>query len=195
MPPCFQQTYEETFEIEKENLKRDIDILNQVSSNKYIFLEAEDKELQFEGVDFIGIPKDAPVDIYKYIFIDRKTSNKYDKREFIIFELYYQYEDEAKKESWSLKAPNNNNNVFLVVFIDREQVITISKKEMINSLNVLEEVRPDLIKITEEYNAKGKRVKKYIVSLPINHAYVRSMKPNIYHKFNIEGEDAFIKIN
>ena len=195
MPPCFQQTYEETFEIEKENLKRDIDILNQVSNNKFIFLEAEDKELQFEGVDFIGIPKDAPVDIYKYIFIDRKTSNKYDKREFIIFELYYQYEDEAKKESWSLKAPNNNNNVFLVVFIDREQVITISKKEMINSLNVLEEVRPDLIKITEEYNAKGKRVKKYIVSLPINHAYVRSMKPNIYHKFNIEGEDAFIKIN
>ena len=133
MPPCFQQTYEETFEIEKENLRRDIDILNQVSNNKYIFLEAEDKELQFEGVDFIGIPKDAPVDVLKYIFIDRKTSNKYDKREFIIFELYYQYEDEAKKESWSLKAPNSNN-VFLVVFIDREQVITISKKEMIKRI-------------------------------------------------------------
>ena len=195
MPPCFQQTYEETFEIEKENLKRDIDILSQVSNNKFIFLEAEDKELQFEGVDFIGIPKDAPVDTFKYIFIDRKTSNKYDKREFIIFELYYQYEDEAKKESWSLKAPNNNNNVFLVVFIDREQVITISKKEMINSLNVLEEVRPDLIKVTEEYNSKGKRVKKYIVSLPINHAYVKSMKPNIYHKYIIDGEDVFIKIN
>ena len=194
MPPCFQQTYEETFEIEKENLKRDINILNQVSSNKYIFYEAEDKELQFEGVDFIGIPKDAPVDTFKYIFIDRKTSNKYDKREFITFELYYQYGNGAKKESWSLKAPNSNN-VFLVVFIDREQVITISKREMINSLNVLEEVRPDLIKITEEYNVKGKRVKKYIVSLPINHAYVRSMKPNIYHKFNIDGEDAFIKIN
>ena len=96
MPP-YQQTYEETFEIEKENLKRDIDILSQVSNNKFIFLEAEDKELQFEGVDFIGIPKDAPVDTFKYIFIDRKTSNKYDKREFIIFELYYQYEDEAKK--------------------------------------------------------------------------------------------------
>ena len=193
MPP-YQQTYEETFEIEKENLRRDIDILNQVSNNKYIFLEAEDKELQFEGVDFIGIPKDAPVDTFKYIFIDRKTSNKYDKREFITFELYFQYGNGAKKESWSLKAPNSNN-VFLVVFIDREQVITISKKEMINSLNVLEEVRPDLIKVTEEYNSKGKRVKKYIVSLPINHAYVKSMKPNIYHKFNIDGEDAFIKIN
>ena len=87
MPP-YQQTYEETFEIEKENLKRDIYILNQVSNNKYIFLEAEDKELQFEGVDFIGIPKDAPVDTYKYIFIDRKTSNKYDSRKSIIFELY-----------------------------------------------------------------------------------------------------------
>ena len=194
MPPCFQQTYEETFEIEKENLRRDKGILNQVSNNKYIFLEAEDKELQFEGVDFIGIPKDAPVDVFKYIFIDRKTSNKYDKREFITFELYYQYGDKAKKESWSLKAPNSNN-VFLVVFIDREQVITISKREMINSLNVLEEVRPDLIKVTEEYNAKGKRVKKYIVSLPINHAYVKSMKPNIYHKFEVNGEDAFIKIN
>ena len=193
MPP-YQQTYEETFEIEKENLRRDIDILNQVSNNKYIFLEAEDKELQFEGVDFIGIPKDAPVDTFKYIFIDRKTSNKYDKREFITFELYFQYGNGAKQESWSLKAPNSNN-VFLVVFIDREQVITISKKEMINSLNVLEEVRPDLIKVTEEYNSKGKRVKKYIVSLPINHAYVKSMKPNIYHKFNIDGEDAFIKIN
>ena len=193
MPP-YQQTYEETFEIEKENLRRDIDILNQVSNNKYIFLEAEDKELQFEGVDFIGIPKDAPVDTFKYIFIDRKTSNKYDKREFITFELYFQYGNGAKKESWSLKAPNSNN-VFLVVFIDREQVITISKKEMINSLNVLEEVRPDLIKVTEEYNSKGKRVKKHIVSLPINHAYVKSMKPNIYHKFDVDGEDAFIKIN
>ena len=155
MPPCFQQTYEETFEIEKENLKRDIDILNQVSNNKFIFLEAEDKELQFEGVDFIGIPKDAPVDTFKYIFIDRKTSNKYDKREFITFELYYQYGDGAKKESWSLKAPNGEN-VFLIVFIDREQVISISKRNMINSLRVLEEIRPDLIKVTEEYNAKGK---------------------------------------
>lgn len=37
MPP-YQQTYEETFEIEKNNLKRDIDILNQVSNNKYIFI-------------------------------------------------------------------------------------------------------------------------------------------------------------
>ena len=193
MPP-FTQTYEETFEIEKENLKRDIDILNQVSNNKYIFLEAEDKELQFEGVDFIGIPKDAPVDTYKYIFIDRKTSNKYDKRDFITFELYYQYGDIAKKESWSLKAPNSKNT-FLVVFIDREQVITISKKEMINSLNILEELRPDLIKVTEEYNIKGKRVKKYIVSLPTNHAYVKSMKPNIYHKYVIDGEDVFIKVN
>ena len=193
MPP-YQQTYEETFEIEKENLKRDIYILNQVSNNKYIFLEAEDKELQFEGVDFIGIPKEAPVDTYKYIFIDRKTSNKYDKRDFIIFELYYQYEDGAKKESWSLKAPNSEN-LFLIVFIDREQVISVSKRNMINSLRVLEEVRPDLIKVTEEYNSKGKRVKKHIVSLPINHSYVKSMKPNIYHKFNVNGEDAFIKIN
>ena len=83
MPP-YQQTYEETFEIEKNNLKRDIDILNQVSNNKYIFLQAEDEELQFEGVDFLGIPKDAPIDTNKYIFIDRKTSNKYDKREFIV---------------------------------------------------------------------------------------------------------------
>ena len=193
MPP-YQQTYEETFEIEKENLKRDINILNQVSSNKYIFYEAKDIELQYEGVDFIGIPKDAPVDTYKYIFIDRKTSNKYDKREFITFELYYQYGDKAKKESWSLKAPNSKNT-FLVVFIDREQVITISKKEMINSLRVLEEIRPDLIKVTEESNIKGKKVKKYIVSLPINHAYVKAMKPNIYHKFDVNGEDAFIKIN
>ena len=193
MPP-YQQTYEETFEIEKENLRRDIDIINQISNNKYIFYEAEALELQYEGVDFIGIPKGAPVDVLKYIFIDRKTSNKYDKRDFIIFELYYQYGDGAKKESWSLKAPNSKNT-FLVVFIDREQVITISKKEMINSLNVLEELRPDLIKVTEEYNSKGKRVKKYIVSLPINHAYVKSMKPNIYHKFDVNGEDAFIKIN
>ena len=193
MPP-YQQTYEETFEIEKENLRRDIDIINQISNNKYIFYEAEALELQYEGVDFIGIPKDAPVDVLKYIFIDRKTSNKYDKRDFIIFELYYQYGDGAKKESWSLKSPNSKN-LFLVVFIDREQVITISKKEMINSLRVLEELRPDLIKVTEEYNSKGKRVKKYIVSLPINHAYVKSMKPNIYHKFDVNGEDAFIKIN
>ena len=86
MPP-YQQTYEETFEIEKENLKRDIDILNQISDNKYIFFEAEALELQYEGVDFIGIPKDAPVNTYKYIFVDRKTSNKYDKREFITIEL------------------------------------------------------------------------------------------------------------
>lgn len=194
MPP-YQQTYEETFEIEKENLKRDIDILNQVSNNKYIFLEAEDKELQFEGVDFIGIPKDAPIDTSKYIFIDRKTSNKYDKREFIVFELYSQYGTGSRYKSWSLKEPSINLDKFLVVFIDREQVITISKKEMINSLNVLEELRPDLIKVTEEYNSKGKRVKKYIVSLPINHAYVKSMKPNIYHKYVIDGEDVFIKIN
>ena len=193
MPP-YQQTYEETFEIEKENLKRDIFILNQVSNNKYIFLEAEDKELQFEGVDFLGIPKDAPIDTSKYIFIDRKTSNRYDKRDFIIFELYYQYGDGAKKESWSLKAPNSKNT-FLVVFIDREQVITISKKEMINSLNVLEELRPDLIKVNDEVNIHGKKVKKYIVSLPINHGYVKSMQPNIYHKFNIDGEEAFIKVN
>ena len=194
MPP-YQQTYEETFEIEKANLKRDIDILNQVSNNKYIFLQAEDEELQFEGVDFLGIPKDAPIDTNKYIFIDRKTSNKYDKREFIVFELYSQYGNGAKYKSWSLKEPYINLDRFLVVFIDREQVITISKKEMINSLKVLEEVRPDLIKVTEEYNSKGKRVKKYIVSLPINHAYVKSMKPNIYHKFNVNGEDAFIKVN
>ena len=193
MPP-FTQTYEETFEIEKENLKRDIDILNQISNNKYIFFEAEALELQYEGVDFIGIPKDAPVDVSQYIFIDRKTSNKYDKREFIIFELYYEYEGSSKKESWSLKSPNGEN-VFLIVFIDREQVISISKRNMINSLRVLEEIRPDLIKVTEEYNAKGKRVKKHIVSLPLNHAYVKNMYPNIYHKFNINGEDAFIKIN
>ena len=194
MPP-YQQTYKETFEIEKENRNRDIDIINQISGNKYIFFEAEALELQYEGVDFIGIPKDAPVDTCKYIFIDRKTSNKYDKREFIVFELYYQYGDGDKKESWSLKVPNNKENPFLIVFIDREQVISVSKKEMINSLRVLEDLRPDLIKVTEEYNAKGKRVKKHIVSLPINHAYVKSMKPNIYHKFNVNGEDAFIKVN
>ena len=193
MPP-FTQTYEETFEIEKENLKRDIDILNQISNNKYIFFEAEALELQYEGVDFLGIPKDAPVDVSQYIFIDRKTSNKYDKREFIIFELYYEYEGSSKKESWSLKAPNGEN-VFLIVFIDREQVISVSKRNMINSLRVLEEIRPDLIKVTEEYNAKGNIVKKHIVSLPLNHAYVKNMYPNIYHKFNINGEDAFIKIN
>lgn len=194
MPP-YQQTYKETFEIEKENRNRDIDIINQISGNKYIFFEAEALELQYEGVDFIGIPKDAPVDTCKYIFIDRKTSNKYDKREFIVFELYYQYGDGDKKESWSLKVPNNKENPFLIVFIDREQVISVSKRNMINSLRVLEEIRPDLIKVTEEYNAKGKRVKKHIVSLPINHAYVKSMKPNIYHKFNVNGEDAFIKVN
>ena len=194
MPP-YQQTYEETFEIEKENFKRDIDILNQISDNKYKFFEADNIELQYEGVDFLGIPKDAPVDVLKYIFIDRKTSNKYDKRDFITFELYYQYGDGDKKESWSLKVPNNKENPFLIVFIDREQVISVSKKNMINSLRVLEEIRPDLIKVTEEYNAKGKRVKKHIVSLPINHAYVKSMKPNIYHKFDVNGEDVFIKIN
>lgn len=193
MPP-YQQTYEETLEIEKANLKRDIDILNQISNNKYKFFEADNIELQYEGVDFLGIPKDAPVDVLKYIFIDRKTSNKYDKRDFITFELYYQYEGKTKKESWSLKAPNSEN-LFLIVFIDREQVISVSKRNMINSLRVLEEVRPDLIKVTEEYNSKGKRVKKHIVSLPINHSYVKSMKPNIYHKFNVNGEDAFIKIN
>ena len=193
MPP-FTQTYEETFEIEKENLKRDIDILNQISDNKYIFFEAKDIELQYEGVDFIGIPKDAPVDTYKYIFIDRKTSNKYDKREFIIFELYYEYEGSSKKESWSLKAPNGEN-LFLIVFIDREQVISISKRNMINSLRALEEIRSDLIKVTDEVNIHGKKVKKYIVSLPINHGYVKSMQPNIYHKFNIDGEEAFIKVN
>lgn len=194
MPP-YQQTYEETFEIEKENFKRDVDILNQISDNKYKFFEADNIELQYEGVDFLGIPKDAPLDVWKYIFIDRKTSNKYDKRKFITFELYYQYGDGDKKESWSLKVPNNKENPFLIVFIDREQVISVSKKNMINSLRVLEEIRPDLIKVTEEYNAKGKRVKKHIVSLPINHAYVKSMKPNIYHKFEVNGEDAFIKIN
>lgn len=194
MPP-YQQTYEETFEIEKENLKRDIFILNQISKNKYIFLEAEDKELQFEGVDFLGIPKDNPIDTSKYIFIDRKTSNKYDKREFIVFELYYQYGDGAKKESWSLKEPYINLDKFLVVFIDREQVISISKKEMINSLRVLEELRPDLINVTEETNINGKKVKKHIVSLPIKHTYVKTMKPNIYHKFNIDGEEYFKKVN
>jgi hypothetical protein len=194
MPP-YQQTYEETFEIEKENFKRDVDILNQISDNKYKFFEADNIELQYEGVDFLGIPKDAPLDVWKYIFIDRKTSNKYDKRKFITFELYYQYGDGDKKESWSLKVPNNKENPFLIVFIDREQVISVSKRNMINSLRVLEEIRPDLIKVTEEYNAKGKRVKKHIVSLPINHAYVKSMKPNIYHKFDVNGEDAFIKIN
>ena len=194
MPP-YQQTYEETFEIEKENFKRDVDILNQISDNKYKFFEADNIELQYEGVDFLGIPKDAPVDVLKYIFIDRKTSNKYDKRDFITFELYYQYGDGDKKESWSLKVPNNKENPFLIVFIDREQVISVSKRNMINSLRVLEEIRPDLIKVTEEYNAKGKRVKKHIVSLPINHAYVKSMKPNIYHKFDVNGEDVFIKIN
>ena len=194
MPP-YQQTYEETFEIEKENFKRDVDILNQISDNKYKFFEADNIELQYEGVDFLGIPKDAPLDVWKYIFIDRKTSNKYDKRKFITFELYYQYGDGDKKESWSLKVPNNKESPFLIVFIDREQVISVSKKNMINSLRVLEEIRPDLIKVTEEYNAKGKRVKKHIVSLPINHAYVKSMKPNIYHKFNVNGEDAFIKVN
>lgn len=194
MPP-YQQTYEETFEIEEENLKRDIDILNQISDNKYKFFEADNIELQYEGVDFLGIPKDAPLDVWKYIFIDRKTSNKYDKRKFITFELYYQYGDGDKKESWSLKVPNNKENPFLIVFIDREQVISVSKRNMINSLRVLEEIRPDLVKVTEESNIKGKRVKKYIVSLPINHAYVKSMKPNIYHKFNVNGEDAFIKIN
>lgn len=193
MPP-YQQTYEETFEIEKRNRDRDYNIINQISDNKYIFYEAEALELQYEGVDFIGIPKDAPVDVLKYIFIDRKTSNKYDKRKFIVFELYSQYGDGDKKESWSLKAPNSEN-LFLIVFIDREQVISISKRNMINSLRVLEEIRPDLIKVTEEYNSKGKRVKKYIVSLPINHPYVKSMKPNIYHKFEVNGEDAFIKIN
>lgn len=194
MPP-YQQTYEETFEIEKENFKRDVDILNQISDNKYKFFEADNIELQYEGVDFLGIPKDAPLDVWKYIFIDRKTSNKYDKRKFITFELYYQYGDGDKKESWSLKVPNNKENPFLIVFIDREQVISVSKRNMINSLRVLEEIRPDLIKVTEEYNAKGKRVKKHIVSLPINHAYVKSMKPNIYHKFDVNGEDVFIKIN
>lgn len=193
MPP-YAQTYEETFEIERENLKRDIDILNQISDNKYIFFEAEALELQYEGVDFIGIPKDAPVNTYKYIFVDRKTSNKYDKREFITFELYYQYGDGDKKESWSLKAPNSEN-LFLIVFIDREQVISVSKRNMINSLRVLEEIRPDLIKVTDEVNIHGKKVKKYIVSLPINHAYVKSMHPSIYHKFNIDGEEAFIKVN
>ena len=194
MPP-YQQTYEETFKIEKENLKRDIDILNQISDNKYKFFEADNIELQYEGVDFLGIPKDAPLDVLKYIFIDRKTSSKYDKRKFITFELYYQYGDGDKIESWSLKAPNNKENPFLIVFIDKEQVISVSKRNMINSLKVLEEIRPDLIKVTEEYNSKGKRVKKYIVSLPINHAYIKSMKPNIYHKYIIDGKDAFIKIN
>lgn len=194
MPP-YKQTYEETFEIEKENLKRDIDILNQISDNKYKFFEADNIELQYEGVDFLGIPKDAPLDVWKYIFIDRKTSNKYDKRKFITFELYYQYGDGDKKESWSLKAPNNKENPFLIVFIDREQVISVSKRNMISSLRVLEEIRPDLIKVTDEVNIHGKEVKKYIVSLPINHAYVKSMKPNIYHKFNVNGVDAFIKIN
>ena len=136
MPP-YQQTYEETFEIEKENFKRDVDILNQISDNKYKFFEADNIELQYEGVDFLGIPKDAPLDVWKYIFIDRKTSNKYDKRKFITFELYYQYGDGDKKESWSLKVPNNKENPFLIVFIDREQVISVSKRNMINSLRVL----------------------------------------------------------
>ena len=83
----------------------------------------------------------------------------------------------------------------MIVFIDREQVISIGKRDIINSLRVLEEIQPNLIKVTEEVNINGKKVKKYIVSLPINHAYVKSMKPNIYHKFNIDGEEAFIKVN
>lgn len=194
MPP-YQQTYEETFEIEKENFKRDVDILNQISDNKYKFFEADNIELQYEGVDFLGIPKDAPLDVWKYIFIDRKTSNKYDKRKSIIFELYYQRGDGDKKESWSLKAPNNKENTFLIVFIDREQVVSVSKRNMINSLRVLEEIRPELIEVIEEFDIKGKRVKKYIVKLDLDNSYVKAMKPNIYHKFNVNGEDAFIKIN
>lgn len=194
MPP-YQQTYEETFEIEKRNRDRDYNIINQISDNKYIFYEAEALELQYEGVDFIGIPRDASVDVSKYIFIDRKTSNKYDKRKSIIFELYYQRGDGDKKESWSLKAPNNKENTFLIVFIDREQVVSVSKRNMINSLRVLEEIRPELIEVIEEFDIKGKRVKKYIVKLDLDNSYVKAMKPNIYHKFNVNGEDAFIKIN
>ena len=193
MPP-YKQTYKETFSIEKQNLSRDINILTQISENEYIFLEAKEKELQYEGVDFIGINKKEPINLEKYIFIDRKTSNKYAKREWFIFELYYQYEGGEKQKSWSLKRPYVNLDKFMIVFIDREQVVSIHKDKMINSLSALEELRPELIKVKKEVNQTGKEVKKYIVSLPINHVYFRSMKPKIYHKCYVNGLEYFKRV-
>lgn len=193
MPP-YQQSYQETEEIERKTLQRDINILNQICKNKYYFYKADQKNLQVEGVDFIGIPKDNPLDTDKYIFIDRKTSNKHNKREWLIFELYFQYEEEEKKESWSLHRPYLNANRFLVVFIDKEQAISIAKVNMINSLRRLEKERPDLIHKHKEINRNGDPVDKYTVNLPLNHNFVKNMKPRIYHKKYKNGFEYFKRI-
>ena len=138
MPPkpkklkkAYQQTYEETFKIEDKLTYRDINILTQITNNQYYFYKTDELNLQYLGVDFLAIPVKSPIDTEKYIFIDRKTSEKYKKREWLTFELYFQYPKNEKMESWSLSEPYMNIDRFMIVFIDEEQAISIHKEDVI----------------------------------------------------------------
>lgn len=181
----YQQTYKETNRIESGNQERDLKILNSICCNRYRFIKAEFIELQYNGVDYIGFLESNPLDVERYIFLDIKTSSKYKKRESFIFELYYKKND-SKYKSWSLQEPQNNNNPFLIAFLDEEQAVTINKRIMITVLKFLEQQKPHLIKEISEVDKKGNRVLKYIVRLRKDDKFFKMMKPNIYHK-NKEG--------
>jgi hypothetical protein len=187
MPP-YQQTYEETFEIEEDTLERDVNILNQISRYRYDFQPVDILSLQYEGADFIGVLRDDALNPEEVIYVDRKTSKK-KKREWFHFELYYKNENGTKKESWSLKAPYRDLEKFLIAFMDENQVVTMSKKNMIEIVKELEKERPDLIKVKVEKNKKGKNVDKYLIRLNKAHRNFKRMKPRIYE---IDDKNEFV---
>lgn len=167
--------------IESKNQERDLNTLNSISNNKYRFVKMDLLELQYKGVDYIGFPKVNPLDTINYLYIDIKTSNKYKKRNYFIFELYYKKND-SKHKSWSLQEPNNKINPFMIAFLDSEQAVTIDRRRMIRVLQLLEQQKPHCIKTISEVDKNGNPVEKFIVKLNKDDEYFKLMQPNIYQK-------------
>ena len=71
-------------------------------------------------------------------------------------------------------------NKFLIAFLDEKQAVIIRRDRMIPVIKLIEKERPDLIKSHKEYNKKGKKNLKYIISLSIDDDYFRMMQPKIF---------------
>ena len=174
----FKQTYEETQKVEEETSVRDYFYITTIVNNNFTIQEITNEEMQYEGADMLLAKREAPLDGKVYLFIDRKASKK-TKRDSFIFELYYQYNNKQKRESWSLREPNTDN-ITMVAFTDMEQVVMIKRANMINTLRLIEKEAPQLITKTEEVNKYGDEVTKYIVTLSKDDNYFKMMRPSIY---------------
>lgn len=162
-------------EIEKVCIIRDIKHFEKLTKDKVI--KNNDKQLNKVGVDIYIIDTKS----YEYkSFIDIKPSLKYQYRKQYYFELYTEYPNGNRINSWALEPGISDRHY--IAFTDQYRATLFLKSRLIEVLKEFIKKNPGEIFSSNDQDYNGNKcIKKYcLIGFNRNKKYLDLLKPFIY---------------